>query len=197
MREIENTTRTRSGVRAAAAAGQDALVAHSSPPCRIPTCPAPSAEPASPTSAIAWSSPSPPRRIHFTAATNSSATPSTIGRFPASSTTASRRPFNATVAGDSNQGRQRPQRPATRLQPQRLHRPRLCHRRPPLTRTVRLRERYKLKLVAESFNLFNRDNQRLAITSNGPDLFGLHIRTKLRHRQLRPLPAITNYRPTS
>jgi hypothetical protein len=32
---------------------------------------------------------------------------------------------------------------------------------------VRLRERYKLNLVAESFNLFNRDNQRLAIPSNG------------------------------
>ena len=35
------------------------------------------------------------------------------------------------------------------------------------TRTMRFRERYKLNLVAESFNLFNRDNQRVAITSNG------------------------------
>jgi hypothetical protein len=30
-----------------------------------------------------------------------------------------------------------------------------------------LRESYKLNLIAESFNLFNRDNQRMAITSNG------------------------------
>jgi hypothetical protein len=29
-------------------------------------------------------------------------------------------------------------------------------------------ERYKLNLMPESFNLFNRDNQRVAITSNGP-----------------------------
>jgi len=36
-----------------------------------------------------------------------------------------------------------------------------------LTRTVRLHERYKLNFVAESFNLFNRDNQRVTITSNG------------------------------
>lgn len=36
-----------------------------------------------------------------------------------------------------------------------------------LTRKIRLTERYKLDFMAESFNLFNRDNQRLAITSNG------------------------------
>jgi hypothetical protein len=36
-----------------------------------------------------------------------------------------------------------------------------------LTRTIRFHERYKLNLLAESFNLFNRDNQRVAITSNG------------------------------
>ena len=36
-----------------------------------------------------------------------------------------------------------------------------------LTRKIRLTERYKLNLQAESFNLFNRDNQRVAITSNG------------------------------
>jgi len=36
-----------------------------------------------------------------------------------------------------------------------------------LTRTVRLHERYKLNFVAESFNLLNRDNQRVSITSNG------------------------------
>jgi hypothetical protein len=36
-----------------------------------------------------------------------------------------------------------------------------------LTRTLHFGERYKLNLVAESFNLFNRDNQRVTITSNG------------------------------
>jgi hypothetical protein len=36
-----------------------------------------------------------------------------------------------------------------------------------LTRKIRLNERFKLDLVAESFNLFNRDNQRVTITSNG------------------------------
>src|SRR5580658_9464921 len=36
-----------------------------------------------------------------------------------------------------------------------------------LGRTVRFHERYKLELTAEAFNLFNRDNQRVTITSNG------------------------------
>ena len=38
---------------------------------------------------------------------------------------------------------------------------------PPNGKQVRFSERYKLNFVAESFNLFNRDNQRVAITSNG------------------------------
>jgi Carboxypeptidase regulatory-like domain/TonB dependent receptor len=36
-----------------------------------------------------------------------------------------------------------------------------------LTRRIRLSEAYKLEFIAESFNLLNRDNQRVAITSNG------------------------------
>lgn len=36
-----------------------------------------------------------------------------------------------------------------------------------LTRKIRLGERYKLNFIAESFNAFNRDNQRVTITSNG------------------------------
>ncbi len=36
-----------------------------------------------------------------------------------------------------------------------------------LTRIIRVTERYKIHLVGESFNLLNRDNQRVAITSNG------------------------------
>jgi hypothetical protein len=77
------------------------------------------------------------------------------------------RPVNATVSGDPNQdsnglndrlpgyGRNAftgPDYATTDLR---------------LTRKIRLTERYKLDLTAESFNLFNRDNQRLIITSNG------------------------------
>ncbi len=36
-----------------------------------------------------------------------------------------------------------------------------------VTKRIRVTERYKLNFMAESFNLFNRDNQRVAITSNG------------------------------
>jgi hypothetical protein len=36
-----------------------------------------------------------------------------------------------------------------------------------LTKTLRLGESRKLNFIAEAFNLFNRDNQRVAITSNG------------------------------
>jgi hypothetical protein len=36
-----------------------------------------------------------------------------------------------------------------------------------LTKLVRLGERYKLNFIAESFNLLNRDNQRVTITSKG------------------------------
>ncbi len=77
------------------------------------------------------------------------------------------RPVNATVSGDPNQdgnglndrlpgyGRNAftgPDYATTDLR---------------LTRKIRLTERYKLDLIGESFNLFNRDNQRLIITSNG------------------------------
>jgi hypothetical protein len=36
-----------------------------------------------------------------------------------------------------------------------------------VSKVIRLHERCKLNLTAESFNLFNRDNQRVSITSNG------------------------------
>ena len=77
------------------------------------------------------------------------------------------RPVNATVSGDPNQdgndlndrlpGYRRnaftgPDYETTDLR---------------LTRKIRLTERYKLSLSVESFNLFNRDNQRVSITSNG------------------------------
>ena len=77
------------------------------------------------------------------------------------------RPYNATVSGDPNQdgnslndrlpgyrrnGFTGPDYATTDLR---------------LTRTLHFRERYKINLMAESFNLFNRSNQRMAITSNG------------------------------
>src|SRR5581483_6107989 len=77
------------------------------------------------------------------------------------------RPVNATVSGDPNQdgndlndrlpgytrnGFTGPDYSTTDLR---------------ITRVIRIGERYKLNLVADSFNLFNRDNQRVAITSNG------------------------------
>ncbi len=77
------------------------------------------------------------------------------------------RPVNATVAGDPNQdgndlndrlpgysrnGFTGPDYATTDLR---------------LTRTIRFADRHKLELVADSFNLFNRDNQRVTITSNG------------------------------
>ena len=77
------------------------------------------------------------------------------------------RPVNATVSGDPNQddndlndrlpgyGRNAflgPDYSTTDLR---------------ITRKIRIGERYKLEFTAESFNLFNRDNQRVELTSNG------------------------------
>lgn len=88
-------------------------------------------------------------------------------RFSGITTIGSGRPVNATVQGDPNQdsnglndrlpgyGRNAftgPDYATTDLR---------------VTRKLRLNERYKLDLTAESFNLFNRDNQRVDLTSNG------------------------------
>jgi outer membrane receptor protein involved in Fe transport len=77
------------------------------------------------------------------------------------------RPVNATVSGDPNQddnglndrlpgyGRNAflgPDYSTTDLR---------------ITRYIRIGERYKLEFIVESFNLFNRDNQRVDLTSNG------------------------------
>lgn len=77
------------------------------------------------------------------------------------------RPFNATVSGDPNQD-------ANDLNDRLPGYIRNAFTGPDyattdlrLTRTIRFRERYKLNLIAESFNLFNRNNQRVTITSNG------------------------------
>ena len=77
------------------------------------------------------------------------------------------RPFNATVAGDPNQDGNDLNDRLPGYSRNAFTGPDYATADLRLTRTVRLRERYKLNLVAESFNLFNRDNQRLTITSNG------------------------------
>lgn len=77
------------------------------------------------------------------------------------------RPFNATVAGDPNQDGNDLNDRLPGYSRNGFTGPDYATADLRLTRTVRFGERYKLNLVAESFNLFNRDNQRLTITSNG------------------------------
>lgn len=77
------------------------------------------------------------------------------------------RPFNATVAGDPNQDGNALNDRLPGYSRNGFTGPDYATADLRLTRTIRFHERYKLNLVAESFNLFNRDNQRVAITSNG------------------------------
>ncbi|MFZ0734087.1 MAG: TonB-dependent receptor [Candidatus Sulfotelmatobacter sp.] len=77
------------------------------------------------------------------------------------------RPFNATVAGDPNQDGNDLNDRLPGYSRNAFTGPDYSTADVRLTRAIRLHERYKLNLVAESFNLFNRDNQRVAITSNG------------------------------
>ena len=77
------------------------------------------------------------------------------------------RPFNATVAGDPNQDGNDLNDRLPGYSRNAFTGPDYATADLRLTKTVRFGERYKLNLVAESFNLFNRDNQRVTITSNG------------------------------
>lgn len=77
------------------------------------------------------------------------------------------RPYNATVAGDPNQDGNSLNDRLPGYTRNAFTGPDYATTDVRLTRTIRFRERYKLNLVAESFNLFNRDNRRVAITSNG------------------------------
>jgi len=77
------------------------------------------------------------------------------------------RPFNATVAGDPNQDGNDLNDRLPGYSRNAFTGPDYSTADVRLTRTIRFHERYKLNLIAESFNLFNRDNQRVAITSNG------------------------------
>ena len=77
------------------------------------------------------------------------------------------RPVNATVSGDPNQDGNDLNDRLPGYSRNAFTGPDYATADLRLTRKIRLTERYKLNFVAESFNLFNRDNQRVAITSNG------------------------------
>jgi hypothetical protein len=77
------------------------------------------------------------------------------------------RPVNATVSGDPNQDGNDLNDRLPGYRRNAFTGPDYATTDVRLTRTIRFHERYKLNLVAESFNLLNRDNQRVAITSNG------------------------------
>ncbi len=158
------------------------------PPCRIPTIPAPSADPASPTSASAWSPRSPSSLARFIAGTSFWDMPSTIGRSRRSSTTAA----GVRSAPPSPAIPTRTATTSTTVCPATAATPSPDPTTPPPTsawaRPWPSHERYKLNLIAESFNMFNRDNQRVAITSNGTGLHRQHVRPKLRHANVAPYP---------
>jgi hypothetical protein len=77
------------------------------------------------------------------------------------------RPVNATVSGDPNQDGNDLNDRLPGYRRNAFTGPDYATTDLRITRSIRFRERYKLNLVAESFNLLNRDNQRVAITSNG------------------------------
>jgi hypothetical protein len=77
------------------------------------------------------------------------------------------RPFNATVAGDPNQDGNDLNDRLPGYSRNAFTGPDYATTDLRLTKTLRFGERYKLNLIAESFNLLNRDNQRVTITSNG------------------------------
>jgi carboxypeptidase family protein len=81
--------------------------------------------------------------------------------------TGSGRPVNATIAGDAN----RDDNTANDRLPGVLRNsytgPNYASTDLRLSRRLFLREHWKLELLAESFNLFNRDNKRVVITDNG------------------------------
>lgn len=77
------------------------------------------------------------------------------------------RPVNATVAGDPNQDGNDLNDRLPGYSRNAFTGPDYATADVRLTRRLRLSENYKLNFSAEAFNLFNRDNQRVAITSNG------------------------------
>lgn len=77
------------------------------------------------------------------------------------------RPFNATVAGDPNQDGNDLNDRLPGYTRNAFTGPDYATADMRVTRVIRIHERYKLNFAAEAFNLTNRDNQRVTITSNG------------------------------
>ena len=77
------------------------------------------------------------------------------------------RPFNATVAGDPNQDGNDLNDRLPGYSRNAFTGPDYATADLRITRKIRLAERYKLDFSGEAFNLLNRDNQRVQITSNG------------------------------
>ena len=84
------------------------------------------------------------------------------------------RPFSATVAGDPNQDGNDLNDRLPGYSRNAFTGPDYATTDLRLTKLVRLGERYKLNLTAESFNLFNRDNQRVTITPTAWSTTQLH-----------------------
>ncbi|HKI00296.1 MAG TPA: hypothetical protein VJ999_14430 [Candidatus Sulfotelmatobacter sp.] len=77
------------------------------------------------------------------------------------------RPVNATVSGDPNQDGNDLNDRLPGYSRNAFTGPDYATADLRLTRKIRLGERCKIEFMADAFNLFNRDNQRVAITSNG------------------------------
>jgi hypothetical protein len=82
-------------------------------------------------------------------------------------TAGSGRPVNATVAGDPNQDGNYDNDRLPGYSRNAFTGPDYSSVDLRLVRKIRLRPGYRLDFTADSFNLFNRDNQRVVITSNG------------------------------
>ena len=107
------------------------------------------------------------------------------------------RPVNATVSGDPNQdgnhlNNRLPGYSRNPFTGRDYETTDLRH-----TKKIRVTECYKLNLMAESFSLFNRDNQGVAITSNGRvGTSSTFVQSSVTNG-LRLTRAITNYPATS
>ncbi len=88
-------------------------------------------------------------------------------KFSSEVTAGSGRPFDATVDGDPNQDSNELNDRLPGYRRNGFTGPDYASTDLRVTRRLRLGERCKLELIGESFNLLNRDNQRVEITSNG------------------------------
>jgi hypothetical protein len=82
-------------------------------------------------------------------------------------TLGSGRPLDATVAGDPNQDDNGENDRLPGLQRDSISGPDYATTDLRLTRRLAVRDRWKLELIGESFNLLNRDNKRFQLTSDG------------------------------